>query len=203
MVAPLSLQTTISDAVQAPYSLFSGPPAPSSTSVRTSGYISSWGDTEYSKNGDTATTLPKLPGHAPEDDASANESVLTSDSTVKTSPQKQSRSTSGPTTDSYQKAETSSARSRDSCSHDGIEAANGAVAPVLRKSAFGCTLPFGRSPSSPKGRAGRLNLPESSSHSAGRSSLRSAGTRGVSFDLSGTSHSHQSGITGARPSTVQ
>lgn len=196
MATPVSLQTTISDAVQAPYSLFSGPPAPTSSSLRTSSYLSSRGGSDYPENDDTATSLPKRLGHEPEDNASANGSVLTSDSTLRTTPQQQSRSTAGSSRVSLQRTEILSTHSLDVS--DARTTATETL--VLRKSAFGRTLP--RSPSLPKGRPGRLNSSESGSNSASRSSLRSASAQGVSFDLSSAVGSHASSSTGARPSTV-
>jgi len=197
MATPMSLQSTISEAVQAPYSLFSGPQAPTSSSF-TSSYFSSRGGTEYPENDDKATSLPKRLGHEPEDDASANGSVLTSDSTLKTTPQQQGRSTAGLNSESLQRAEILSTHSRDG--NDARTTANETL--TLRKSAFGRKLP--RSPSLPKGRPGRLNSPESGSNSASRSPLRSAGAWGVSFDPSSAvgSHASSSSSTGARPSTV-
>jgi hypothetical protein len=183
--ASVTLQAAVSEAISAPYSLFAGPATAHPPRRHSSLAARLSFDTDTSFCGKIAGFPLGLPVKGVGGEAAASAAETSPVGPASGLPRRRRGVATAGSTDgggSFQEAASAPpTRSASAPLGAAVAAAVGAAGPlVLRKSAFGGTLPSGRSVASAKSRPGRVVSPGGS---RGVSSLRSAGAQSVGFNI--------------------
>ena len=190
--ASVTLQAAVSEAISAPYSLFAGPATAHPPRRHSSLAARLSFDTDTSFCGKIAGFPLELPVKGVGGEAAASAAETSPVGMASGLPRRRRGVTTAGSTDgggSFQKAASAQptrsgatiAPAASAPLGAAVAAEVGAAGPlVLRKSAFGGTLPSSRSVASAKPRPGRVVSPGGSS---GVSSLRSAGAQSVGFNI--------------------